>query len=368
MAHPVLTLRELNRATLARQLLLNRSTLPIPDAIERLVGLQAQVPSPPYIGLWTRLRDFRREDLTRLMDERQVVRATLMRSTLHLMTAKDYLLLRPALQPALTRALNSFFGKRAKGLDIDRLVAAAQEYLKEPRTFGELGALLSEIEPGRDPAALAYAARTYLQMVQVPSGGSRWGYSNRPPYVTAGSWLRRSVSGSEDPRGLVLRYLAAFGPATVKDVQTWSGLVRLKGRIEEMKSELRVFHDERGNELLDLPGMPLPEDLADLPAPPRFVPEYDNLVLGHADRTRVVPGEYRSSIFLSAARVRATFLVDGFVRGTWKIEKAQRVATLVIEPFELLAQQDRDALAEEGERLVRFIEDGAEAFEIRFAE
>lgn len=369
MAHPVLTLRELNRAMLARQLLLDRATLPVPDAIERLVGLQAQVPSPPYIGLWTRLRNFRREDLTRLMEERQVVRATLMRSTLHLMTAKDYLLLRPALQPALTRALDSFFGKRAKGLDVDRLVEAAREHLEEePRAFGELGALLSEIEPERDPAALAYAARTYLPMVQVPSGSSRWGYSNRPPYANAGAWIGRPLSGLEDPRDLVLRYLAAFGPATVKDVQTWSGLVRLKSRIEEMKSELRIFRDERGNELIDLPDMPLPADLADIPAPPRFLPEYDNLVLAHADRTRVVPDEYRSSIFLSAARVRATFLVDGFVCGTWKIEKARRVATLVIVPFEPLKQENRDAMAEEGELLVRFIEDGAEAFKVRFAE
>lgn len=368
MAHPVLTLRELNRATLARQLLLDRATLPVPDAIERLVGLQAQVPNPPYIGLWTRLQDFRREDLTRLMEERQVGRATLMRSTLHLMTVEDYLLLRPALQPALTRSLRSIAGRRVEGLDLDRMLAAARASLEEaPRTFTELRALLTELEPDRDPSALAYLVRTHLPLVQVHPAGT-WGSGGSPAYALAGSWLGRPLSGSEDPRDLVLRYLAAFGPATVKDVQTWSGLVRLRGQIEEMKSELRIFRDERGNELIDLLDMPLLEDLADLPAPPRFVPEYDNLVLAHADRTRVVPDEYRSSIFLSAARVRATFLVDGFVCGTWKIEKAQRVATLVIEPFEPLAREDRDALAEEGERLVRFVGDAAEAFKVRFAE
>jgi Winged helix DNA-binding domain len=179
-ADRVLTLRELNRATLVRQMLLDREPLSVSDAVERLVGLQAQVPNPPYIGLWTRFRDFRREDLTRLLEQREIVRATLMRSTLHLMTAQDYLLLRPALQPALTRALTSFFGKRAKGLDVDRLVASAQRFLEEePRAFGELSASLTELEPDRDPGALAYAARTYLPMVQVPSGGPR-GYSNKP--------------------------------------------------------------------------------------------------------------------------------------------------------------------------------------------
>ncbi len=367
MADRILTLRELNRATLARQLLLDRAPLPVPQAIERLVGLQAQVPNPPYIGLWTRLRDFRRDALTGLMKERQVVRATLMRSTLHLMTAGDYLLLRGALQPALTRALGAFFGQRAKGLDIDRLVAAARAWVEEaPRTFTELRALLSELEPDRDPEALAYAVRTHLPLVQVPPRGT-WGSGGSPAHANAASWLGRPLAAPEEGlRPLVLRYLAAFGPASVKDVQTWSGLVRLRDPIEELKPELRSFRDERGGELLDLPDLPLPP--ADAPAPPRFLPEYDNLVLSHADRTRVVPDKYRSSVFLSAGRVRATFLVDGFVRGTWKIERARGTAALVIEPLEPLSGEARDALVEEGERLVRFVEDGAEAFEVRFAE
>ncbi len=172
-AERILILRELNRATLARQLLLDRATIPVPDAVARLVGLQAQVPNPPYIGLWTRLRDFRRDDLTRLLEERRVVRAPLLRSTLHLFTAEDYALLRPALQPALTRALAAFFGRRAKGLDIARLVAAARAHLQEtPRTFTELRALLSDLEPDRDPEALAYAVRTHLPLVQAPPGGA----------------------------------------------------------------------------------------------------------------------------------------------------------------------------------------------------
>jgi hypothetical protein len=363
----VLTLRELNRATLARQMLLDRQTIPALDAVGHLAGLQAQVTSPPYVGLWTRVRDFRREELTRLMQERQVVRATLMRATLHLMTAEDYLLLRPALQPALTRSMISTTGKRVEGLDVDRLVGAAREFFEEePHPFADLRPLLSKLEPDRDQSALAYAVRTHLPLVQVPSGGV-WGYSGKAPFTTADKWLGRSLSRSEDPRDLVLKYLAAFGPATVKDVQTWSGRTQLKQPIEEIKHELRTFNDERGNELLDLPDAPLPS--GDAPAPPRFVPEYDNLVLSHADRGRVISDEHRKRVFLSAARVRATFLIDGFVRGVWKVEKARKKATLIIEPFEPISAEDRAALIDEGERLVRFLTEpqGAETFEVRFA-
>jgi hypothetical protein len=366
-AYRVLTLRELNRAMLARQMLLERQTIPALDAVERLAGLQAQVPSPPYVGLWTRLKDFRREELTRLMEERQVVRATLMRATLHLMTAEDYLLLRPALQPALTRSMNSIAGKRLEGLDLNRLVGTAREYFESgPRPFADFRLLLAEFEPDRDQSALAYAVRTQLPLVQVPTGGV-WGYSGNVPFTTAEKWLGRDLSGSEDPRGLVLKYLAAFGPATVRDVQTWSGRIRLKESVEEIKPELRVLRDENDNELIDLPDAPLPP--GDTPAPPRFVPDYDNLVLSHADRGRVISDEHRKKVFLSAARVRATFLIDGFVRGVWKVEKTRRAATLVIEPFERLSRGDRDSLSEEGERLVRFLAEpqGAETFDVRFA-
>ena len=366
MPERVLTLRELNRATLARQMLLERESIPASDAVERLVGLQAQVASPPYVGLWTRLRDFRREDLTRPMQERRVVRATLMRATLQLMTAEDYLLLRPALQPALTRSLRSIAGRRTEGLDLDKLLAAARVFFaEEPRTFAELRPLLSDLEPDRDQSALAYAVRTRLPLVQVPSGGA-WGYSGKAPFTLAESWIGRPLSGSEDPRPLFLRYLAAFGPAGVRDFHTWSGLVRTNEKIEALKPELRVFRDELGNELLDLPGAPLPP--AETPAPVRFVPDYDNLVLAHADRRRVISDVHRPKVFLSAARVRATFLVDGFVRGAWKIEKTRRAATLVVEPVEPLPKEACDALVEEGEQLVRFVGDGAETFEVRFAE
>jgi len=153
----------------------------------------------------------------------------------------------------------------------------------------------------------------------------------------------------------------------VRDVQTWSGRMQLKQPIEGMRPGLRTFRDERGNELFDLPDAPLPS--GDIPAPPRFVPDYDNLVLSHADRSRVISEEHRKKVFLSAARVRATFLIDGFVRGAWKVEKTRKTATLQIEPFERLSREDRDTLGEEGGRLVRFLAEpqGAETFDVRFA-
>lgn len=363
MAERILTSRELNRATLARQLLLERATLPAVAAIERLVGLQAQTVNAPYIGLWTRLWDFRRADLTDPLTARAVVRATLMRATLHLFTAADYIALRADLQPALSRALQAFFGRRAQGLDHARLVAAAQAAVAEsPRTFSELRAILSAIEPDRDAEALAYVVRTHLPLVQAPPAGT-WGQGGSPTHVTADAWLGRPIAEPAGPRALILRYLAAFGPASVQDVQTWSGLVGLNQAIAALKPELRTFRDERGRELFDLPDAPAPN--ADTPAPPRFLPEYDNLLLSHADRTRVVADEHRPRIFLSAGRVRSTFLIDGVVHGAWRIERGAKAATLVIEPFAPLPAAARAALLEEGERLVRFVEDGSASCVVR---
>ena len=218
MAYPVLTPRELNRATLARQMLLDRERIPPLDAIKRLVGLQAQIPNPPYVSLWTRLHGFRREDLSRLLHERRAVRAPLMRSTLHLVSAEDYLLLWPALQPALVRALNAFFGRRARGLDVDRLFAAARKVLDEaPRTMGELKAVLAEVEPDRDGDALNYVVRTHLPLVQVPPGGT-WGSGAAAAYATAEAWLGRPSSGPKFPlRELLFRYLVGFGRSSRRD-------------------------------------------------------------------------------------------------------------------------------------------------------
>jgi hypothetical protein len=362
-----LTLRALNRATLARQLLLERTVLPLPAAVERLVGMQAQLPVAPYVGLWTRLRDFRRDDLARLIEDRGVVKATLMRATLHLATAEDYPWLRTTLQPVLTYAAEAIAKQRETGdLDIPALVAMAREYIAEkPRTFEEISGMLAERMPGRDIGALRYTVRTHLPLVQVPIN-SGWSYPGKPAFALAESWLGQPISAEANLPRLVSRYLAAFGPATVQDVQTWSGLQKLNDAIAEMRPDLCTYCDERGRELLDLPDMPLPA--ADAPAPVRFLPEYDNLLLSHRSRTRVIPDKYHAHVFLTGLRVRATILIDGFVAGAWKIEKTKNTATLVIEPFEPLPQPDRDALVEEAERLVRFVEGNAKAFQVKFAD
>ena len=365
MTHPVLSLRGLNRATLARQMLLEREAVSPYDAVRRLAGLQAQVPNPPYIGLWTRLRDFARDELTNLISRRRVVRSSMMRATLHLTTAEDYLLLRPAIQAALDRSLRSIAGKRLEALDLERLVSEARTMAEDaPRTAREFQERLVEMEPGRDPSALAYLVRMRLPLVQTPPAGT-WGTGGSPRFALPEPWLGAPLAEpGESLRALVLRYLAAFGPATAKDFQAWSGLTGTKDLLEEMKPGLRLFRNDDGGELFDLPDAPLPSP--DTPAPPRFVPEYDNLVLCHADRRRVIADEDRKKVFLSSARVRATFLLDGFVSGAWKIEKTKKAAALTLEPFAPLSSENRAALAEEGERLLRFATDGQPELDIRF--
>jgi hypothetical protein len=364
--HDVLGLRELNRATLERQMLLRRREMSALDAIEHLVGMQAQAPSPPYIGLWTRLESFRPDDLGRLILERRAVRIALMRNTVHLVSASDCLALRPLVQPVLDRTLFSTRANRAhlEGVDAGALVATGRALLEErPRTAKELGELLQEQWPERDPAALARAIRHLLPLVQVPPRGV-WGKSGPAAHTTAESWLGSPLDPAPSIEHVVLRYLGAFGPATVKDVQTWSGLTRLGEVVERLRPRLRAFRDERGKELFDVPDAPMPDP--DTPAPPRFLPEFDNLILSHADRTRFIAEEYRKALASRNGMVPAAFLVDGFVQGTWRTERSRGRASLEIKPFESLAKADRDALAEEGERLIRF--SGAESYEIRFAE
>jgi hypothetical protein len=367
---PTLSPRALNRATLARQMLLRRQRLSAEEAIEHLVGIQAQAPAPPYVGLWTRLEDFRPDELARLILDRRAVRVALMRNTVHLVSAHDCLTLRPLVQPVIDRGL---YGNRAhragvEGVDVEALSAAGRALLEErPRTAKELGAILRERWPERDPASLARAIRHLLPLVQVPPRGV-WGKSGPAAHTTAEAWLGRSLDSEPSLEEMVVRYLGAFGPATVKDAQTWSGLTRVGEVVDRLRPRLSTFRDERGGELFDLPDAPRPD--LDVPAPPRFLPEFDNLILSHADRTRVIADEYRKAIASKNGMVPATFLVDGFVRGTWKTERSRGKATLLIEPFEPLSENDRDALAEEGERLVRFmaVPEGVETFEIRFAE
>ena len=365
MADRVLTLRELNRATLARQMLLARADVSVPTAIERLVGMQAQLASAPYVGLWTRLPDFKRADLANLIENRTVVKATLMRATLHLCTAADYLRFRTTLQPMLSSAMAAVIKQRGDDFDRDELLAAGRKFINEkPRSFAEISAMVAELMPDYDVGALRYTVRTHLPLVQVPLA-SGWSYSNKPEFTLAETWLGEKISPEDNLKELVLRYLAAFGPAGVTDAQSWLGM-KLKDVFEELRPQLQVYRDQGRRELFDLPDQVLPAE--DTPAPVRFLPEFDNLLLSHSNRKRVVADEYRSRVYLPALRVAATILVDGFVRGAWKVEKAKTAATLVIEPFEKLAKKERMKLTEEGEKLVRFVEPEAKSFAVQFAE
>ncbi len=364
---PVLSPRALNRALLERQMLLRRQEVPAEGTIEHLVGMQAQVPDAPYVGLWTRLEGFRTDELSDLISDRQAVRASMMRATIHLVTARDFLTLRPVVQPVLERDVygNATYGKeRLAKLDVDAVLATGRILLRErPRTAAELRLLLGPRWPDRDPAALAYAVRGLLPLVHVPPRGV-WGQSGPVALTTAEAWLGRSVVPKRGPGEVILRFLAAFGPATVADARTWSGLSGLRDVFERLRPHLVTFRDASGRELYDVPVAPLPDP--ETPAPPRFLPEFDNALLSHADRTRIISDEHRKA--LSNDPFMRGVLVDGFARAVWKTERTRRKATLVIEPFGPLTKRDRDALAEEGERLVRFTQEDAEAFEIRFAE
>lgn len=355
-----LSQRALNRALLERQLLLRRQDLPASETLERLVGMQAQAPNAPYVGLWSRLQGFRPDDLAGLITGRQAVRIALMRSTIHLVTARDCLALRPVVQPVLDRELNrsSTIGPRIDGLDLSALVAAGRALLdEEPRTPKELGRLLQQRWPERDAGALAYAMRNLAPLVQVPPRGV-WGAGGQARYATAETWLGRPLEAEPSTEATVLRYLAAFGPASVKDAQTWSGLTGLRAVMKRLRPRLRVFRDERGRELFDLPETPRPDP--DTPAPPRFLPEFDNLLLSHADRIRVIHEDDRRRMATRNGQL------PGVVRGSWQIRREAGAAVLVITPFEPLRADDRAALAEEGARLLAFAAEDAEAHDVRF--
>lgn len=362
----------LNRALLERQGLLRRQDVPAIDMIEHLVGMQAQEPDDPYVGLWTRLEGFRAEELSDLISDRQAVRASLMRATIHLVSANDCLRLRPVVQPVLERDVypNSTYGReRLAGLDMKALLEAGRELLDDkPRTAAELRALLGARWPERDPAALAYAVRGLLPVVHIPPRGI-WGESGPVALSTVETWIGRAVEPDHEPDEMVLRYLRAFGPATASDVRTWSRLTGLRAVIERLRPRLRTFRDEHGRELFDVPDAPLPDP--DTSAPVRLLPRFDNALLSHADRVRIVSDEYRKRIIASGGMGSVgTVLFDGFVCGTWKTERIRNKAALVIEPFEALPKEHRAAVAEEGEHLLRFIteSESAETPEVRFVE
>ena len=339
----VLSRRELNRATLARQHLLERAPAGALDMIEHLAGMQSQAPLAPYVGLWTRLRDFAPDALSTLTEQRKVVRIHLMRTTVHLVSARDALDWRLLFDPPLDKVFRGDFDREALARRAATLMA------ERPRTRAELGRLLAEDWPDADPASLAYAATNSLALCQVPPRGV-WGRTGPAAWAQVETWLGAPLR-SVPVDGLVLRYLGAFGPASVPDIRKWSGLTRLREVVDRLP--LRTFRTESGQTLYDLPDAPRPG--GDVPAPVRFLPEYDNLLLSHKDRTRVIPHTRPVPLPPGNGATTGTILIDGWWQGTWRFHRR----VLRIDPFTPLSYAERESLLTEAGRLTTFLSPGA---------
>jgi hypothetical protein len=347
--------RALNRALLDRQLLLRRNNLSVTRAVERLVGLQAQEPADPYVALWSRLDGFRQEDLAKLIANRRAVRITLMRGTIHLVTARDCLAMWPVMRSFLERTFRAHpWGRNLAGMDIEEVLGAGRKLVEEkPMTNEEVGRLVVERWPDRDRSSLAAAVRYLLPMVQVPPRGI-WGASGQATHTTAEHWLGRPLRTNTAPDRMIVRYLGAFGPATVADMRTWSGLTGLREVVDRLRRRLRTFRDENGRELFDVPDGVLPDP--DTPAPPRFLPTYDNILLSHDDRSRIISeGDRRRLTGHSYEGNFGTVLIDGFVGGRWKFKHQRQVATLLISPMKRLSKKNAAMVAGEGARLLAFM-------------
>ncbi|HEV2903318.1 MAG TPA: winged helix DNA-binding domain-containing protein [Gaiellaceae bacterium] len=347
-----------------RQLLLRRVEMPVADAVEHLVGLQAQEIMPPYIALWSRVEGFDPHELGRLLTEREVVRLWLMRGTIHLVTVSDALAIKPLTQHVGERQHQGTFGRRMGGADLAELLKAARELLaEEPLGGRELGRRLVARGIGEDAEAIGNAARTHLPVVQVTPRGV-WGQSGQAKLETIESWTGRKLEPEPSIDDFVLRYLRAFGPASVADAQNWSGLTRLKEVVERLRDRLVVFRDESSRELFDLPDAPRPDP--DVPAPVRFLGEYDNILLGHADRTRIIPAEFPWTAMLAPGRFVSNLLVDGALRATWWLERdGKRRATLAIRPHRAFSKRERDEVIDEARRLLGFAGREVEPSDVR---
>jgi hypothetical protein len=352
----VLGRRALNRALLARQLLLERASVGPLEAIERLVGLQAQAPDPPYYGLWSRLEAFVPHDLGTMVEDGRAVRIALMRSTLHLVSREDAARLRPAVQTVVDASLRASYGKALEGVKRRELVTEARTLMAaRSRASTELGRALAKRWPGRSPSALANAARAWIPLVQIPPRGV-WARSGSAAHLPLDVWPGITPDGDGTPDEMIVRYLGAFGPASVADVRQWSGLTRLDDVLERLRPRLRTFRDEAGRELFDIADGPLPDP--ETPAPVRFVAPFDNLVLAHADRTRIMDERVRERMASLNGMIPGTVLLDGFVAASWRVTRAGKVRSLVVEPFRRWARGEVSAVREEGEGLLRFLNDG----------
>jgi hypothetical protein len=348
----ILSQRELNRALLARQLLLKRGRLPVQRAVERLCAIQAQYSPSPYMALWTRLADFRKDALTRALERRQVVRTTLMRITLHIVSAHDYPYFAAIWMPA-TQEMTP----RVDGEQLAELSRRVYAIARQPVTHADVEAVAAADMGGR------WRTRCLAPLVQLPPAGT-WRFHGRPQLLVMEEYLGATLPSREaGAEHLVRSYLAAFGPASQRDLLRFAGMRAGDVRPGLERLPLRTFRDESGRVLYDLPRSPLPAVAT--PAPVRFLPKWDHALLAYDDRTRILPQELQAAVIRKNGDVLPTFLVDGVVAGMWSVERARDRATLVLEPFAPLPRTVRAELEAEGERLVRWIEDDATSFAVR---
>jgi hypothetical protein len=372
---PRLSNRTLNRALLARQHLLERRPGSAADEVEHLVGQQAQVPSTPYVGLWSRLIGFQAAELSDLIERRLAVRASLMRATIHLVTARDYLAIRPLVAAPLEREVfaNATYGReRLAGIDVQAVLDAGRELTAAaPLTARELAPLLAERFPGRDPGAIAHLVRVLMPGVHATPRGL-WGASGATRLTSIETWLgpealaqaRAAVDPPLTIDGLVIRYLRAFGPASPADATNWSRVPAMAEVFERLRPQLRTFRDESGRELFDVEDGPLPDP--ETPAPPRFLPEYDNVGLGHADRSRIISKDQMR--FLAELRwTVGGLLVDGLFAGVWRAHRQRGAATIEIQTFEPVGPANRAALEAEGLDLLAFLAPDSSTRDLRLA-
>ncbi|GAA2144408.1 winged helix DNA-binding domain-containing protein [Actinomadura napierensis] len=346
----VLDRRTLNRAALERQLLLRRHAVPVRDAVGRLVAIQAQETNMPYIGLWTRLASFRQRDLTDLMTARTVVRGSILRGTQHMALAEDYLWLRPLVQESLLRGRRAAFGGATRDWDLDELAAEARRLLDgRVLTRPRLAGALAEVWPDRDRQALGWSAQALVSVVHPPPSGT-WNTGGATPFALAEDWIGEPLRRT-GPAPLIRRYLAAFGPASVKDFQVWSGPRRMDAAFEEIRQDLEVYRDESGVELFDVPGAPVPD--GDVPAPVRLLPAFDNLVLGYADRSRLMTDRQRRAV-CEGSLTHPTLLVDGRVHGVWRLRHDRKAGRAALSIDLLAPLPDAAPVEEEARRLLSF--------------
>ena len=366
MPDRVLTTADLNRALLARQLLLERAKLPVPRALERVGGIQAQYAPSSYIGLWSRLEGFALGDLTRALERRRAVQGTLLRSTIHLVSEGDYWGFALGSRPARQKSWLRFDKKRLSRAEMSSAAKAVRKELAgRVEHRDELLKLARERDPER-PTHLWNGLSAWVELVRAPPSGT-WERRRADLYALAEEWLGPPDTTPEQGLELLLRrYVGGFGPARLADAANWAGVPVADLEPVAERLTLRRFRDEEGRELVDLPRAPLPGGSA--PAPVRLLPTWDATLLVHARRTQILPEEYRPFVFdTKTPHSSPTFVVEGAVAGTWILERGGTKAKVTLQPFERLPSAARSEARGEAERLARFAEPDAESFEVATA-